>query len=185
MFKLVVFCTFVVVIQGGVTLPKKVVLQKTLAGDLVEEITNIRTNVENSITNIVPDTHDATKLLLTLSTEFANSVERTTKSIKSQVKNAQGVIDNGINEFTSKLENSARKLKHLTDIAVLKANQITAVIEVQVKNIFDEVQGALKTNLLYAHGHIKKYADKFFNDVISAGKALQLNLTLCEEKPKK
>ncbi|KAF5300808.1 hypothetical protein FQR65_LT09111 [Abscondita terminalis] len=181
MFKLVVLCAFIVAIHGGVTPLKKVVVQKTFMDNLFEEFTNIRTEVENSLISILPDTHDATKLLLELSKEFADSVERTTKSIKLQVKNAQGVIDNGINEFTTKLESSAKNLKQLTDSAVQKTNQVTTIIDAQVKDIFDEIQGAAKTNLLYAHDNIKKYADKFFNDLIAAGKAFQLNLTKCQE----
>ncbi|KAK4880972.1 hypothetical protein RN001_004291 [Aquatica leii] len=182
MFKLFMICIFALTLQNAVAMTKKP--QKSIMDDLFEEIGYIRKEVENSITNITPDTKNVTKFLLESSREFAESVEKTTKTIRIQVKNVQGVVDNNVKEFTTKLVQSANKLKQLTDEAATKTNQTVAVIETQVKSILNDVQGAIQTNLLYAQDNIKVFANKFFNDIITAGKRLQLDLTNCQQQSK-
>ncbi|KAK4880975.1 hypothetical protein RN001_004294 [Aquatica leii] len=184
MFNLFVFCTFMLALQNAVAMTKKPIIQKSIMDDLFEEIDQLRKDVENSIISIIPDTKNVTKLLVASSKEFADSVERTSKSIRLHVKNAQGVVDNGVKEFTSKLTNSANKLKQLTNDAAVKTNRVATVIENQVKNILKDVQGAIQTNLLYTQDNVKAFTNRFFNDIITAGKRLQLDLSSCEQKPK-
>ncbi|KAF5290098.1 hypothetical protein FQA39_LY14879 [Lamprigera yunnana] len=156
------------------------VAQKNGVEVFIQQLDNVRKDIDKSIQKVLPDSKEVTNTLIDISKTFAAAVEKGAKDLSQHVDKNKETFDVVVRDVSKGISESVNYINSLTNEEVAKkAEEIKQTLKVHIDNILKggkQIEEAVAPSLESAQKQFKTYSTSFIKNVADASEHLKEEL---------